>query len=62
MSYLGVHRNNKLRTRINLSKSISGGEVNRILGYARWEDIWRYLTIQDIQENFEHLRFRLSFA
>jgi len=32
--------------------------ITRILEYARWEDIWRYLTLDDIRENFERLRFR----
>jgi len=32
--------------------------ITRILEYAKWDDIWRYLTIDDIRENFEHLRFR----
>ena len=33
--------------------------ITRILEYAKWDDIWCYLTIGDIRENFEHLRFRL---
>lgn len=32
--------------------------ITRILEYARWEDIWRYLTVDDIRNNFERLRFR----
>ena len=32
--------------------------ITRILEYAKWDDIWRYLTVADIRENFEHLRFR----
>lgn len=32
--------------------------ISRILEHARWEDIWRYLTVADIRENFENLRFR----
>jgi hypothetical protein len=32
--------------------------ITRILEYARWEDIWRYLTVDDVRENFERLRFR----
>jgi hypothetical protein len=32
--------------------------ITRILEYARWEDIWRYLTVDDIRQNFERLRFR----
>lgn len=34
--------------------------IARILEYAKWNDIWRYLTLADIRENFEHLRFRRS--
>ncbi len=32
--------------------------ITRILEYARWEDIWRYLTLDDVRENFEQLSFR----
>lgn len=32
--------------------------ITRILEYAKWDDIWRYLSLADIRENFEHLRFR----
>ena len=32
--------------------------ITRILEYAKWDDIWRYLTLADIRQNFEHLRFR----
>ncbi len=32
--------------------------ITRILEHAKWEDIGRYLTVRDIQENFECLRFR----
>jgi hypothetical protein len=35
-----------------------GWIITRILEYAKWEDIWRYLTVDDIRQNFEHLRFR----
>lgn len=34
--------------------------ITRILEYARWDDIWRYLTVDDVRENFAHLRFRWS--
>ncbi len=34
--------------------------ITRILEYAKWKDIWRYLTVRDIQENLEHVRFRWS--
>ena len=29
--------------------------ITRILEYARWEDIWRYLTVDDVRESFEQL-------
>jgi hypothetical protein len=32
--------------------------ISRILEHARWDDIWRYLTVADIRENFANLRFR----
>ena len=32
--------------------------ITRILEYARWDDIWRYLTVADIRLNFENLSFR----
>jgi len=32
--------------------------ITRILEYAKWEDIWHYLTVDDVRENFERLRFR----
>jgi hypothetical protein len=32
--------------------------ITRILEYARWEDIWRYLTVDDVKENFDRLNFR----
>ena len=32
--------------------------ITRILEYAKWDDIWRYLTLSDIGENLEHLQFR----
>jgi hypothetical protein len=32
--------------------------ITRILEYAKWDDIWHYLTVDDIRENLEHLRFR----
>lgn len=34
--------------------------ITRILEYAKWDDIWRYLTVADIRQNLEHLRFRRS--
>jgi hypothetical protein len=32
--------------------------ISRILEHAKWEDIWRYLTMDDIRQNLERLRFR----
>jgi hypothetical protein len=32
--------------------------ISRILEYAKWEDIWRYLTPEDIRQHFEQLHFR----
>ena len=32
--------------------------ITRILEYAKWDDIWRYLTLADIRYNFERLSFR----
>ena len=32
--------------------------ISRILGYAKWDDIWRHLTIEDIQRNLDRLHFR----
>lgn len=34
--------------------------ISRILEYAKWDDIWRYLTLADIRDNFADLRFRRS--
>ena len=32
--------------------------ITRILEYAKWDDIWRYLTVDDVRENFDRLRMR----
>ncbi len=32
--------------------------ISRILEYAKWDDIWRYLTLVDIRDNFAKLHFR----
>jgi len=32
--------------------------ITRILEYARWEDIWRYLTVDEVRENFKRLRMK----
>lgn len=35
--------------------------MSRILNAARWEDIWKYVTVDDIRANFDQLRFRLPY-
>lgn len=32
--------------------------ISRILEYAKWDDIWRYLTLADIRDNLANLHFR----
>ncbi|MEZ4708282.1 MAG: hypothetical protein R3A44_13810 [Caldilineaceae bacterium] len=32
--------------------------ISRILQYAKWDDIWRYLTLDDIRQVFDQVRFR----
>jgi hypothetical protein len=32
--------------------------ISRILEYAKWDDIWRYLTVADIRHSFAQLSFR----
>lgn len=32
--------------------------ISRILEHAKWEDIWRYLSVDDIRENLDRLEFR----
>ncbi len=32
--------------------------ITRILEYARWDDIWHYLTVNDVRENFSRLRMK----
>jgi hypothetical protein len=32
--------------------------ISRILEYAKWDDIWRWLSLADIRRNFERLSFR----
>ena len=32
--------------------------ISRILEHAKWDDVWRYLTVDDIRQNFERLHFR----
>lgn len=33
--------------------------ISRILEAARWEDIWEYVTVDDIRAHFDQLHFRL---
>ncbi len=35
-----------------------GWLIGRILEYAPWEEIWQYLTPQQIARDLEHVRFR----
>jgi hypothetical protein len=32
--------------------------ISRILQYAKWDDIWRYLKTEDIRQNLPRLDFR----
>jgi hypothetical protein len=32
--------------------------IARILEYAKWDDIWRYLTVDDVRESFDQLRMK----
>ncbi len=32
--------------------------ITRILEYARWDDIWKYITVEDIRRHFDRLHFR----
>ncbi|HOU15284.1 MAG TPA: hypothetical protein PKZ84_19430 [Anaerolineae bacterium] len=31
--------------------------ISRILNYATWDDIWRYVTVSDIHDYFDQLHF-----
>jgi hypothetical protein len=35
--------------------------ISRILNAARWDDIWKYITVDDIRAHFDLLRFRLPY-
>lgn len=35
--------------------------ISRILNAARWEDIWKYVTVEDIRTHFDQLRFRFPY-
>ena len=43
-----------------MSAVVQAWIITRILEYAKWDDIWRYVTVADIRQNLEHLRFRQS--
>lgn len=52
-------------TEEDIRRILAGGNVfekawviSRILQYAKWEDIWRYLSPDIIRQNLEHLHFR----
>lgn len=32
--------------------------ISRLLNAARWEDIWRYITLDDVRAHWSLLRFR----
>lgn len=32
--------------------------ISRNLNHARWDDIWRYVSVQDIRAHFDQLYFR----
>ena len=32
--------------------------ITRLLQSAQWEDIWKYITLDDIRENFGRIQFR----
>lgn len=34
--------------------------ITRLLEAARWEDIWRYITLDELRANFDRLRFRFA--
>jgi hypothetical protein len=35
--------------------------ISRILQYARWDDIWKYLTLDDVHEYFDRIHWRFPF-
>jgi hypothetical protein len=34
--------------------------ITRLLEAAKWEDIWRFITLDDLHANFDRLRFRFA--
>ena len=35
--------------------------ISRILNAAHWDDIWKYITVEDIRTHFDQLRFRFPY-
>jgi hypothetical protein len=35
--------------------------ISRILNAARWEDIWQYVSVEEIRAHFDQLRFRTPY-
>jgi hypothetical protein len=35
--------------------------IGRIVQYARWDDIWSYLTLDDVRRHFDQIAWRLPF-
>jgi hypothetical protein len=35
--------------------------ISRILQYARWDDIWKYLALDDVREYFDRIHWRFPF-
>jgi hypothetical protein len=34
--------------------------MTRLLEAAKWDDIWRFITLDDLRVNFDRLRFRFD--
>ena len=35
--------------------------MSRILQSAQWDDIWKFLTLKDVRENFDRLQWRTPY-
>lgn len=35
--------------------------ISRILQAAHWEDIWRFLKLQDVRNNFDKIQWRTPY-
>ncbi len=35
--------------------------MSRILQSARWSDIWKFLTLKDVRENFSKIQWRTPY-